>query len=192
MCNQWCLDFVLRCAAMCQWDNNTSVLEVGSLNVNGSPRDVIGGWVGHYWGVDIKDGPGVDQVCSVYDMTRNVPPLHSYDVVVSTEMLEHVEDWQLALLNMKLMLKEGGWLCLTTRSPGFEYHPYPLDCWRFTVENMKVIFGPPWQLAHLETDPDLRRGKYSGVGILAHYLPGAGGLFGWWQAMKTVQVAKPS
>lgn len=190
MCNQWCLDFVKQCASMCQWGASHSVLEVGSLDVNGSPRNVLKSVVGHYWGIDIQAGSGVDQICSVYDLAGTFAP-HGFDVVVSTEMLEHVEDWQLALLNMMLMLKPGGRLCLTTRSPGFEYHPYPLDCWRFTIDNMKAIFGPPWQLAHLEPDTDLRKGKSSGVGILANYNPERGALIDWWRTIKTVQVAKP-
>lgn len=164
MCNQWCLDFVKRCSEF--WRPDATVLEVGSRNVNGSVRDVMPASVKAYTGVDIEAGPGVDALVSVYDL------FHTYgggvfDVVISTEMLEHVEDWRRAVFNMATVTKPGGWLIITTRSPGFEYHPYPLDCWRFTVEHVKDIFQPPIGLFYMETDPDLRKGRYSGVGTMA-------------------------
>jgi Methyltransferase domain len=65
------------------------VLEIGSLDVNGGVRDLFPN-VREYWGIDIQDGPGVDQVV---DATTHVTD-RSYDCVVSTEVLEHVEDWR--------------------------------------------------------------------------------------------------
>lgn len=186
MCNQWCLDFVLRCSQF--WPGNERILEVGSRDVNGSPRNCLANKPHSYLGVDIENGPGVDWIVRAEDLTNEFG-YERFDVVISTEMLEHVEGWRESVHQMASVLKPGGWMCLTTRSPGFEYHPYPKDCWRFTVEHMRSIFVPPMALMTIETDPDLRKGKYSGVGVLAKR--GEGNLNGWWELIRTIQVATP-
>lgn len=107
-----------------------SVVEVGSYDVNGTVRPII---EAHgptsYLGVDMSEGPGVDLVANVGDLPERFPD--GFDVVVTTEMLEHVEDWRAAMLALAALVKVGGHLVLTTRSPGFPYHPYPIDCWRY-------------------------------------------------------------
>lgn len=108
------------------------VLEVGSLNVNGSIRATIESQEpALYWGVDIEPGPGVDEVISVHDLIKRFGA-EKFDLVISTEMLEHVEDWRDALRNLKAVVKVGGTLILTTRRPGFPRHCHPHDHWRFT------------------------------------------------------------
>lgn len=187
MCNQWCLDFVRGCSD--RWLPDANILEVGSLDVNGSPRSALVGHTGKYIGVDVKAGPGVDLIMSTYDLAHNFS-VEKFDVVISTEMLEHVKDWKLAVYQMALVLKIGGWLCLTTRSPGFEYHEYPYDCWRFTLEHMKQIFHMPMELVHIEPDPDLRQGRYSGVGVLVRRTEGS--LERWREALRHINVATPA
>lgn len=117
------------------------VLEAGSMDVNGSVRPIL---MAHrpksYVGTDLRAGPGVDVVCPVGELVEFFGR-GSFDVVVSTEMLEHVEDWRGAVRNMKRVLRRGGFLALTTRSPGFKYHPYPKDCWRFTQDDLRLIFS---------------------------------------------------
>ena len=109
-----------------------SVLEVGSLNFNGSARTVL---TQHgpstYVGVDLYPGNGVDRVVSV-NFLVDVFGEKAFDVVVSTEMLEHVQDWRWAIAQLKRVTAPGGLLLVTTRSPGFHYHGYPHDFWRFT------------------------------------------------------------
>jgi SAM-dependent methyltransferase len=118
-----------------------SVLEVGSLDVNGSARTVIESLVpARYTGVDIQAGPGVDRVLSV-SFLADVFGAESFDVVVSTEMLEHVQDWRWAVTQLKRVLAPGGSLVLTTRSPGFHHHGYPHDFWRFTEDDCRRIFA---------------------------------------------------
>jgi SAM-dependent methyltransferase len=116
------------------------VLEVGSQNVNGSPREVVAGFgPKKYVGVDFQIGTGVDVVLDVKNLTTYFG-VDCFDVVISTEMLEHAKDWREAVQQMKAVLKPGGLLILTTRGPGFPIHAYPHDYWRFTVEDFKKIF----------------------------------------------------
>jgi hypothetical protein len=41
---------------------------------------------------------------------------------------------------MKQVLKPGGIILITTRSQGFPFHEYPVDAWRFSVEDMHKSF----------------------------------------------------
>jgi SAM-dependent methyltransferase len=116
------------------------VLEVGSYDVNGSVRSLVGAWgPARYLGVDIAPGPGVDAVCPVEQIVARYGACR-FDLVVCTEMLEHVRDWRTAVWNLKQVVREGGILLLTTRSPGFWYHGYPHDYWRFELDDMRAIF----------------------------------------------------
>lgn len=121
------------------------VLEVGSKNVNGGVRD----WITKnlfpmsYLGVDMEGGPGVDVICRAEELVAVVWPMRksTYDIVISTEMLEHCEDWRSAVSNMKRMTHPNGILIITTRSPGFPRHEHPSDFWRFTADDFLKIFA---------------------------------------------------
>lgn len=115
-----------------------TVLEVGSYNVNGTVRPIVEARdPASYLGVDQTPGPNVDKVVLATDLV-DIFGAESFDVVISTEMLEHAEDWRACLWAMAEVLVPGGLLVLTTRSPGFPFHPFPVDCWRFTLPVMSA------------------------------------------------------
>lgn len=117
-----------------------AVLEIGSYNVNGTARDVIIPFAPkQYLGIDQGPGPGVDRVLDASNIVTALGE-NSFDVVLSTEMLEHARDWRRAVSNMKSVTKPGGLLFVTTRGPGFPFHGFPEDHWRFTVEDFRRIF----------------------------------------------------
>jgi len=140
MCNQACIRFAentLREEEL----RGRDVLEVGSLNVNGSIRSVVNPFrPASYLGVDIACGPGVDDICDIHNLIRRYGR-DRYDVVICTELLEHVKDWRSAISNLKSVLKEEGVLLITTRSKGFPYHGYPYDFWRYDADDLKTIFS---------------------------------------------------
>jgi SAM-dependent methyltransferase len=140
LCNQACLDFAAD-AVTAEIVAGARVLEVGSADLNGSVRSlVVGLGPASYLGVDLVAGPGVDEICDAGELAVRFGR-GSFDLVVSTEMLEHVRDWRAAVTNLKLMLCVGGWLLVTTRSLGFPFHGYPEDHWRYEVDDMRTIFA---------------------------------------------------
>jgi SAM-dependent methyltransferase len=117
------------------------IIEIGSYDVNGSIRSMVEALnPAKYVGVDLMKGPSVDLICSAEELL-NCFYKDSFDVVICTEMIEHVLDWRKALSNIKKICKPGGQILLTTRSYGFPYHPSPSDFWRFESEDMKHIFS---------------------------------------------------
>lgn len=92
------------------------VLECGSYDVNGSARSLFEDC--EYVGLDWRPGPGVDVVGLVHEYE----PERLYDVVVSTEMLEHDPHWKLSLARMCQVLRPGGALLLTWAGPARPSH----------------------------------------------------------------------
>ena len=96
-----------------------NVLELGSYNVNGSVRTMF--LTGRWHGVDIRTGPGVDEVADARDYDGS----EQYDLVVTTEMLEHCEDAGKVFESVYKSLKPGGFLIATMAGEG--RHPHRND-----------------------------------------------------------------
>lgn len=138
MCHRSVRDWVAA-AVRADEVSGRSVLEVGALDVNGSVRPCFERHrPGCYLGVDIAPGPGVDRVLDCEQLVAVFGP-QSWDVVVTSEMLEHVVDWVACVRGMVEVLRPGGLWFVTTRSPGFPYHPFPIDSWRYTVDDFADI-----------------------------------------------------
>lgn len=138
MCNPACIRFI---------ENNfvevkdKTVIEVGSRNVNGSARASIEKlYPKSYLGIDITPGDGVDEICSIHDLI-NTYGRNNFDIVICTEVLEHIEDWKRAIHNLKGIISPGGILLLTTVTKGFKYHGHPYDYWRYSLDDLANIFA---------------------------------------------------
>ena len=165
MCSKWCIGF-----AECLPQGSISgkvVVEVGSYNVNGTCRQsIVKQRPKSYIGTDMREGPNVDIVCTGEELPSHFN-LESVDLVVCTEVLEHVDKWIQFLQSVWSVLKPGGILLLTTRSPGFPLHNYPADYWRFTFRDMLAIFNVQ-DILTLTCDPT----SDQGVGIIVRKVDG--------------------
>lgn len=113
------------------------VLEIGSLDVNGSVRENFPD--AQYIGIDFREGPGVDIVMDACDLPSKFPAEH-FDIVLCLETLEHCERWQDVLTAAWTVLKTGGRMCVTTPTRKKGYHGYPHDYWRFELNDYRTIF----------------------------------------------------
>jgi SAM-dependent methyltransferase len=91
--------------------NEKRILEVGSKYVNGSVRPLIEKFVHpkEYIGVDVEPGKYVDIILPAEKLVEHFGE-EAFDIVISTELLEHVKDWRLVIINMKRVLKCGGYI----------------------------------------------------------------------------------
>lgn len=112
------------------------VLEVGSLDVNGSVRSLFNRRATEYVGVDMRPGPGVDIVARAAALPFDDA---LFDVVVTTETLEHDATFWLTMAEIGRVLKPGGYLILTTRGNGFGEHHEPDDFWRFMPSSRRRL-----------------------------------------------------
>lgn len=94
-----------------------SVLDVGSLDINGNNRYL---WEGDYSyiGIDVGEGKNVDFVSKGHEFK----PGKQYDVVISTECFEHDQHWKDTIRNCIDLTKSGGLFIFTCATTGRQEH----------------------------------------------------------------------
>lgn len=115
------------------------VLEVGSRDLNGSPRSFFSDRMRFpsYTGIDLEDGPGVDDVrdCHHLGISGDI-----FDIVIDAERLEHDTDFFASYREIFRVLKPGGHVITTARSwGGFHPHCLPNDYWRFLEDGLRRL-----------------------------------------------------
>lgn len=150
--NFGCAVFVARSLMTVGESEGLRAIEVGANGIYGDYRSIVDlhGGFDEYVGVDISAGPGVDVVCDVADLVDKFGA-DSFDVVIATELIEHVQDWRKAVSQLKRVCRPGGVVVVTTRSMGYGYHAAPFDFWRFELGDMRRIFAD-CELLLLDTD----------------------------------------
>jgi SAM-dependent methyltransferase len=117
----------------------TRVLEVGSLNVNGTARTVFQTPQTDYFGIDLQAGKDVDAVLDAHDLMTKFSP-EQFDLVICCEMLEHdLMPW-VTVQHMRTVLKHSGWLVITTPASRVIKHNYPADYYRYFGETYRQLF----------------------------------------------------
>lgn len=167
MCNVCCVLFVAR-HLNAPDIRAKHVLELGSSGIGVGP--LLRGWQpAEYVGVDLGPGPGVEVVCNAEDLETTFDA-NRFDVVVSTEMLEHVRDWRRVVDGIKWVCKPGGRVVLTTRSLGFGFHGAPYDYWRYEPSDMDRIFSD-FEGVRIESDLQDPGVFVMGTKPVADYVP---------------------
>jgi SAM-dependent methyltransferase len=93
------------------------VLEVGSLDINGSVRELFTDCA--YTGVDLQLGPGVDLACQ--GQLVEFPTGH-FDTTISAECLEHNPYWRETVANMLRMTRADGLVLISCATTGRKEH----------------------------------------------------------------------
>jgi len=95
----WCLEIKKKYP---EYFTNKRVLDVGSLDINGNNKGLFKNC--DYIGLDVIDGPNVDVVSIAHEFDTD----KLFDVVLSTNALEHDMYYELTLKNIVRLLKPSG------------------------------------------------------------------------------------
>ncbi len=86
--------------------------------------------------MDVAPGPNVD----VVGRAESIPfPDASFDSVISTQVLEHVEEPERVVQEINRILKKGGHALITVPQWN-ELHEEPYDYWRYTCYGLQTLF----------------------------------------------------
>lgn len=142
---------------------HVKVLDIGSLDINGGTRGFFD--PAYYIGVDLAPGKGVDVVSPghLYDSG------FKFDVVTTSECLEHDYFWGYTLMNMVRLLKPGGMLIGTCATTGRPEHgtkrttpsdaPLLPEGWNeyyhnLTEEEIRLTIGGAFDEMHFEVNDE--------------------------------------
>jgi SAM-dependent methyltransferase len=124
------------------------VLEVGSLNINGTVRDFFDNC--DYVGLDVAEGKGVDVVCEGQKFDA---PNESFDVSISCECFEHNPEWVATFRNMYRIVRTGGLVIMTCATTGRAEH----GTTRTTPQDSPLTVGLGWDYYQNLTEEDFRK-----------------------------------
>lgn len=134
--------------------NDLDILDIGSLdtsNKNYNYRSIfdLSNW--NYVGLDFIDGKNVDiLVEDIYNMFEIED--NSYDVVISGQLFEHLEFFWITMLEIKRILKPGGYVCIIAPSGGPK-HGSGFDCYRFYEDGMAALARyVDFEILHVSTN----------------------------------------
>src|SRR4051794_39433212 len=126
-------------------------LEVVDVGCGARPYEpIFEPFAGHYLGVDAVPGPRVDVVAPAEAL-----PLEdsSFDVAVCSQVLEHVNDPELCVSEIRRVLRPGGVAFLSTHGVA-AYHPNPQDLWRWTHAGLERVFNNAGEWTSIDVFPN--------------------------------------
>ena len=115
---EWYKDIIPRYSK-----EKSRILDVGSLDINGSLKDVAS--YSEYIGIDIKEGKNVDVVLNAHDISKRFNK-ESFDIVSCSSMLNSDPEFWVSIENMRINFRS--------------LENYPTDYYRFTIDVFKDLF----------------------------------------------------
>lgn len=128
-----------------KYGGNSKTLEVGAYGKPSYSR-----FFTNKVGLDVREGPGVDVVGSVYELPFED---HSFETVLCMVVMEHLEYPDKAIAEMKRVLKPGGKIIISVPFL-FPIHDSPGDYWRFTKYGLQVLFRD-WDIEKLIAETNI-------------------------------------
>lgn len=129
-----------------QYSTDKLVLEIGAY---GKPSYTK--FFPNRIGLDIKSGPGVDVVGSVYKIPFEE---NKFEVVLCISVLEHLENPKLAIDEIRRVTKSNG-IVIVSVPFIFPLHDVPGDYWRFTKFGLKHLFRDGWDILELKAESNI-------------------------------------
>lgn len=121
------------------------VLEIGSLNINGSVRQFFDNC--DYIGIDVGAGRDVDIVCEGHKYEADA---ETFDTVISCECFEHNPHWAETFHNMINLCKTGGLVIMTCATTGRPEH----GTTRTSPADSPLTVGKGWEYYKNLTEED--------------------------------------
>lgn len=124
------------------------VLDVGSLNINDSAREVYTQFKS-YVGIDMMEGKDVDIVMNAHNLVNKFGE-ESIDTIVCVNTLEHDDKFWLTIRAMNRVLKKGGFLVFCIPTFYFPIHNHPGDYWRMSEQAIREIVFKSYEVLDLK------------------------------------------
>jgi SAM-dependent methyltransferase len=137
-----------------------------------------------YRGLDPVDGPYVDDVGAADDMPYEDS---TFDLVLCTQVLEHVPQPGPVISELHRVLKPGG-VALASTHGVHVYHPSPEDLWRWTHAGLYELFTRTGNWTDVEVIPN-RNAIGCLSALIAWYLDGELSRRGWERSRRLVLTA---
>lgn len=125
-----------------KYGGNSKTLEVGAYGKPSYSR-----FFTNKIGLDVREGPGVDVVASVYELPFED---NTFETVLCMVVMEHLEYPPQAIAEMKRVLKPGGRIIVSVPFL-FPIHDSPGDYWRFTKYGLQLLFKD-WEIEVLQAE----------------------------------------
>jgi SAM-dependent methyltransferase len=102
-----------------------------------------------YVGVDVQENPNAD----LHGPIEALPVEDgSFDIVLCTQVLEHVDDPPQAIRELHRVTAPGGRVLASTHGT-MVYHPNPVDHWRWTHTGLERLFASNGSWASIAVEP---------------------------------------
>jgi SAM-dependent methyltransferase len=121
-----------------------------------------------YVGVDTQQNPHADLIGAIEALPVED---ESFDVVLATQVLEHVDDPQAAVHELYRVTAPGGRVLASTHGV-MVFHPNPVDHWRWTHTGLERLFSSGGNWSKIEVTPGAGTAACLGflVGEFVHLL----------------------